>query len=174
MRFHIGLLLVLLALQLQPVHAGIEPTDAARIVDTLLDLERPSDNPLQDYHAWEALYLKYAERAREADADGAAVKIYLLVGLVARQTLDAGLMEAFATDLLPIYERHERTVLEALRQTPVLLEPTCNYLGRYFGFEDRNREYRVVFLERHTDTIREILASDGAEACLRHIGDRPG
>jgi len=165
------------------VLGGIPPGDAALIVDTLLDLKsaarqtsdtgRPAaDNPLRAYQEWSALYEKYAQR----DSGGARfsedrLRVYLLLGWVALEKLDAGTMEAFASDLLTLYEQHPDPVLRALRDAPFLVPSTCRYLNRHFGFEDKNRDKKPAFLAAHTDRIKSALPAEDAERCLEQFAE---
>jgi hypothetical protein len=181
-RLRIAILSSLLALS-PPLPGGIPPGDAALIVDTLLDLKsvaghpsdagsRAADNPLRAYQAWSALYEKYAQRDLEGDhfSEG-RLRIYLLLGWVALEKLDAGTMEAFASDVLPLYEKRPDQVLRALRDAPFLVPSTCRYLNRHFGFEDKKRDIKQYFISANSDKIKNALAAEDAERCLRQFAE---
>ncbi|HRD64802.1 MAG TPA: hypothetical protein PKY50_01475 [Candidatus Competibacter sp.] len=90
---------------------------------------------------------------------------------MAREKLDAATTEAFAGDLVPLYEKHEEPVLAVLRDLPFLVPSTCRYLSRYFGFEDRNREKKPAFLATHADRIERALAPEDGKHCLEHFAE---
>ena len=178
-RFRAVLLSSPLLLLLSPSSpAGIAPNDAALILDTLLDLNsaahqtpdergEPVLNPLRAYQEWAALYEKYAQRDREdAQFSEEDLRIYLLLGWVAREKLDAGTMEAFASDMMILYEKHGDRMLRVLRDAPFLVPSTCRYLSRHFGFEDKNREKKPGFLATNTEKIKNALAAEDAKRCL--------
>lgn len=181
-RLRIAILSSLLALS-PPLLGGIPPGDAALIVDTLLDLKsvagqpseagsRAADNPLRAYQAWSALYEKYAQRDLEGDrfSEG-RLRIYLLLGWVALEKLDAGTMEAFAGDLLTLYEKRPDQVLRALRDAPFLVPSTCRYLNRHFGFEDKNRDKKPAFLAGNSNKIKNALPAEDAKRCLEQFAE---
>lgn len=163
--------------------AGVAPNDAASILDTLLDLENPAYrsinergqstyNALRAYQDWAALYEKYAQRDRDnTQFSQDHLRVYLFLGWVAQEKLDAATTEAFAGDLVPLYEKHEESVLAVLRDLPFLVSSTCRYLNRYFGFEDRNREKKPAFLSARANRIKRALAPEDAERCLAYFAD---
>ena len=165
-----------------PARAGVDPTDAAEIIDTLLELDHPrfrSGNDqrrgydaLAAYKSWNALYEKYAQLRQENEAFREDyLRVYLLLGRIALETTDAATMESFDTDLMSIYERHGEQVLQALKDLPFLIPSTCRYLSRYFGFEGRNRREKPGFLSSNEASIRRILAPDDATRCLRVLAE---
>jgi hypothetical protein len=157
--------------------AGIAPNDAALILDTLLDMENPTYrstnergestyNALQAYQDWAALYWKYAQQDQNTPFREDFLRIYLFLGQVAQEKLDAATTEAFTSDLMPLYEKHGDSVLRVLRDLPFLVPSTCRYLSRYFGFEDKNHEKRPAFLAAHADEIKHALAPEDAKRCM--------
>ncbi|HCK82356.1 MAG TPA: hypothetical protein PK880_06980 [Candidatus Competibacter sp.] len=163
--------------------AGVTQNDAALILDTLLDLENPAHrstneqgkpvyDALRAYQDWAALYQKYAQRDRDsAQFSQDSLRVYLLLGWIAQAKLDAATMEAFAGDLVPLYERNEESVLGVLKDLPFLISSTCRYLDRHFGFEDKNRDKKPVFLAAHADRIKQVLTPKDAESCIRYFED---
>lgn len=174
-------LAVLLVFQGHPATAGIEPDDAAEILNYLLDMQSAAHrridvqgesvyDTLKAYQAWQALYVKYAQ----LDVDPAGfreddLRIYLLIGMVARLKLDAAISEAFTSDLMGIYENHPELTLGILKQLPFLIPSTCRYLNAYFGFEDRNSDRKPQFLKENAERIERALAPADAQRCLGYF-----
>lgn len=79
---------------------------------------------------WAALYEKYAQRNRDgARFSQDSLRVYLFLGWIAQVKLDAATMEAFAGDLVPLYERNEESILHVLKELPFLIPSTCRYLS---------------------------------------------
>ena len=176
MRTAVLALLAGLACACSPSSPARTPSDDELLVSRLLALENPAFeregeyDAFAEYQAWEALYVRSFERARDPKgADEAAVKRFLLVGAIARDRLDAGTTEAFTPDLMQVYETRPDAVLEALRDVPFLVSPTCHSLGAFFGFEDRHVGGKPAFLEAERERIRSGLPADLAEECLEAI-----
>ena len=173
------ILLLSFGLLYQPLaYSDVESQDSAEIVNSLLDLPNSrfyatqkdgsqQYNELKEYKSWGALYDKYAQLSvKPEDFNEEKLKVYLLIGMVAKLRTQAATMEAFNTDLMHIYEKHEQSVLTILNDLPYLIPSTCHYLNRYFGFEDKNLEKKPAFMEKHAPTIKATLHDKKAQSCL--------
>jgi hypothetical protein len=174
-----SILLLFICLSCQSVaYSDVEPQDAAEIVNSLLDLPNSrfyfeqkdgtkSYNELKEYKSWGALYDKYAQLSvKSEDFSEEKLKVYLLLGMVAKLRIQAATMEALNSDLMQLYEKHEKSVLTVLNELPYLIPSTCHYLNRYFGFEDKNLEKKPAFLQKHVPIIKATLHETKAQSCL--------
>ena len=85
------------------VHSGIRHGTGSAAHQTRNERGEPVFNPLRAYQEWAALYEKYAQRDRgDAQFSEEDLRVYLLLGWVAREKLDAGTMEAFASDMMTL------------------------------------------------------------------------
>ncbi len=178
----LSILLLFFCLFYQPVaYSDVESQDAAEIVNSLLNLPNTrfyteqkdgtkQYNELKEYKSWGALYDKYAQLSvKPEEFSEERLKVYLLVAMVAKLRTQAATMEAFNSDLMLIYEKHEKSVLTILNELPYLIPSTCYYLNRYFGFEDKNLEKKPAFLEKHVPTIKATLHDKNAQSCLGYF-----
>ena len=129
-----------------------------------------SYNELKEYKSWGALYDIYAQLSvKDSEFSDDKLRVYLLIGMVAKARTQAATMEAFDSDLMVVYEKHEQAVLSVLNDLPYLIPSTCDYLNRYFGFEDKNLEKKPGFLKKHTDTTNSALHEKNAQTCLMYF-----
>jgi hypothetical protein len=123
---------------------------------------------------WGELYARYREAA--AGGDDAALRVWLLIGQTALARADAGTVEAFSADLMPLYAARPEAVLAALADNGWLVPATCFFLGNWFGHEGRHAEERPAFLVAEAPRIGSALHPAAARACLDQIAApaRPG
>lgn len=147
--------------------------ESARLVRELVALPEPAGvDPLADWKAWEAVY---ARASTPEGPDGhltvAQVKgLSLIVFLVDRQQGRIGAnSEILSTDLVPRFEKDRDAFLAAWKESPWLAPSGCSYLGKHFGFEDRNAEGRAPFLTRHEGPIRAALGPEVGADCVERI-----
>lgn len=148
--------------------AQVDAADAQEIVETLLGLDASRhDSPLAAMHGWGELYGRYRDLA--AAGDETALRVWLLMGDVALARADAATVEAFAGDLLPLYQRRPGAMLSALSDNSWLVSSTCFHLGNGFEHEGRDGEGRAAFLAAEAGRVEAALHPDHARACLAQI-----
>jgi hypothetical protein len=174
-------LVVVTAFGRRDAAAGVEAADAATIVNMLLDLRNPVHrrarggdaaeyDSLAAYKGWEALYGRYSQRNSKGESfDDEHLRVYLLLGMISQLRGDAGMMESFSSDVVPLYESHETAFLRALQDLSFLIPSTCYYLKRYFGFEDKNLDKKPAFLDKHVPAMQRSLSPDQASTCLSQL-----
>lgn len=149
---------------------AIDARDAQEILSVLLDipLQQYQGDPLKASQGWGALYNKYL---RDAQTPGKynALKVYLMLGYIARLKQQASSAEAFNTDVYPLYAKQQDALLATLKQNPYLIDSTCHYLGNYFGAESEHREEKPKFLAFQGRVIEQALGKEGARECLGQI-----
>ena len=169
-----AVLALLLALP-GPAAAEVDAGDAQEIVETLLGLD-PARHaaPLAAMQGWGALYAKYRDAASGGDPQ--ALRVWLLIGQAALAKADAGTVEAFSAELMPVYAAQPEAVLSALADNGWLVPSACFYLGNWFGHEDRNADDLPAFLAAEAPRIAASLHPGAAGACLDQIvaPARPG
>jgi len=124
-------------------------------------------NSLQEYKDWEKLYIKYSQlnmhnnKLTEAD-----IKYLLFIGFVAKTNSDASISEALSSDLVPIFNTNKTGILNVLSDLNFLIPSTCHYLNNYFGFEGKNGDLKMPFIEENKETILKVLGTNEGERCL--------
>jgi hypothetical protein len=154
--------------------AQVDAGDAQEIVEALLGFDASRHaSPLEAMQGWGELYARYRDAA--AGGDDAALRVWLLVGHAALVTADAAMMEAFASDMMPVYRGRPEAVLAAMAAAGWLVPSACFHLGSWFEHEERGGEGRAAFLAAETTRIEAALHADRARACLAQIEapDRP-
>ncbi len=166
-----GLRTALLALSLATpglASAEVDAGDAQEIVETLLGLDPARyATPLAAMQGWGELYAEYRDAA--AAGDPQALRVWLLIGQVALAKADAATVEAFSTDLMPVYTAQPDAVLAALAANGWLVPSACFYLGNWFGHDGRHGEERPAFLAADAPRIAAALHPSAARACLGQI-----
>jgi hypothetical protein len=155
--------------------AKVDAGDAQEIVETLLGLPVTRyETDLAAMQGWGALYAKYRDAA--AGGDPAALRVWLLMGQAALAKADAGVVEAFSADLMPLYAEQPDAVLAALAENGWLASPACFFLGNWFGHEGRHRQDQPAFLAAEAPRILATLHPEAARACIGQIvaPARPG
>ncbi len=143
--------------------------DAQFFVNAMLDIKDPqflskdSDgieriDELKVEQKWGDLYNKYEKSAEAGDETG--FRYFLFIGFLAYSQHNAELMEAFSSDLMPIYEKDAAKFLEALNELPFLIQSSGYYLDNYFGFEDKNADKKPEFLKNNKPLINDILGPE--------------
>lgn len=127
---------------------------------------KPFYDELQAYKYREKTYLDLFQKSKRESAAGEDIKRFLFLGHAARVRNDAGIIEAFNSDLMSVYRTNRTEVLSALKQIPGLQASSCYYLGRYFGFEDRNVGGLDSFLESNGPVLKDILGPDSSQRCI--------
>lgn len=164
-------------LLVRPASAGVDPADAAEILDNLLRLPQPAyvtadgqgQDELKSYQGWSALYGRYFQRASADEVTPTDLKVFLLLGKIAGESTDAAMMQSFTVDLMAVYEKHRQPMLGVLKELSFLIPSTCHYLGRYFGFEDKHVDDKPAFLQANRSVMEKALPGANAAACLRRI-----
>ncbi len=147
---------------------GVDPADAAEMVETLVGLEPARyDSTLAAMHGRAALYSRY--RAAATAGDQVGMRVYLLLAFVAVARVDAATMESFSSDVLPLYRAQADTLLAALRANPWLTDTICYFLGHGFEFEGRDPADRPAFIGAESDRIRSALHKRHAARCFDQI-----
>jgi hypothetical protein len=153
-----------------------DPPDSRLLVDTLLGIETAayfangSYDGLRALKAWQALYERAAAGARQQpDPGNERLKMFLLVGFVAQAQHMAATAESFIPDLMDVYQLRRDDVLAALADSPVLTPATCHYLGRFFGFEDKNAGGKAAFLANERPALEGRLTPADAASCIEEI-----
>jgi hypothetical protein len=157
--------------------ASVPESDDAYLVHYFLDIKderfystgpdgKPFYDELQAYKHREKTYLDLLERSKKRPADIEDVKRYLFLGYAAQSRNDGGMMEAFNSDLMAVFAANTKEVLSALTQIPSLQPSSCYYLGRYFGFEDRNTGGLDPFLERNRQALADALGAEKTGRCI--------
>ncbi len=143
--------------------------DAQFFVNAMLDIKDPqflstdsegveSIDELKVQEKWGDLYNKYKNSADAGDETG--YKYFLFIGFLAYSQHNAELMEAYSSDLMPIYEKDAGKFLETLNELPFLIQSSGYYLDNYFGFEDKNAEKKPEFLKNNKPLINDILGPE--------------
>jgi hypothetical protein len=171
----LGTVVLIAGCQTRAPSAG-EPPDSRLLVDTLLGIETPafvangSYDGLRAVQAWHELYARAAAGARQQpDPGNERLKTFLLVGFIAHAQHMAATAESFIPDLMGVYQLRREDVLTALVDSPVLTPTTCHYLGRFFGFEDRNAGGKAMFLTSERPALERRLPPRDAAACIDEI-----
>lgn len=141
-----------------------------RFYSTGQDGERFYDE-LQAYKHRERTYFDLLGRSRKEGAVSDDVRRFIFLGHAAKSRNDAGLMEAFNSDFMSVFGANSETVLATLKQIPALQPSSCYYLGRYFGFEDRNIGGLELFLEKYRKPLDDALGTDRGRGCVDTMKD---
>jgi hypothetical protein len=148
--------------------AEVDAGDAQEIVETLLGIDPARHaTPLAAMQGWGELYARYRDAAAAGDAQ--ALRVWLLIGQVALARADAGSVEAFSADLMPVYAAGPDAVLAALSENGWLVPSTCFYLGNWFGHEGRHAGDRPAFLAAEAPRIAAALHPRDARGCIGQI-----
>ena len=137
------------------------------IVAQQLNRKLPGSNELEQWKKWESLLLECREEVDVADPD--TLQNFLFLGYVAKETNAAASKEYMIGELYPLYKANSESFLKALKQSPLLTEASCYYLGRYFGFEDRKTITKAEFLKEHAGVIYGGLPPGQAQTCLHAL-----
>ena len=149
--------------------AQVDAADAQEIVETLLGLPvTRHDSDLAAMQGWGTLYAKYHDAAVRGD-DPAALRVWLLMGQAALAKADAGTVEAFSADVMPLYAERPDAVLAALAENGWLVPAACFFLGNWFGHEGRHGKDRPAFLATEAPRILAALHPEAARACIGQI-----
>ncbi len=139
-----------------------DPADAVEMIELMLGrVPSRHDTPLAAMHGLADLYGRSHEQAQSGSAG-----LWLLLGDIALRSVDAGLTQSYAADVLPLYREQPDTILSVLSDAPWLATSTCHHLSAYFGSEDRPEDDRAPFVEAEASRITKALPEPVAAACL--------
>lgn len=122
---------------------------------------------LTQWKKWESLLLECREAVDLSKPD--TLRDFLFLGYVARETNAAATREYMIGELYPIYKSAPETLLSVLKQAPAFTESSCYYLGRYFGFEDRETITKAAFLKDNAGRFYASLSPEQAQRCLNAL-----
>ena len=130
----------------------------------------PFYNSLMEYKEWESLYIKYSKYgSSDKNLTEVEVKKLLFIAYIARLNSDAAISQSFSSDLVPIFNQNRPTVLKVISELKFLMPSACYFLGKYFGFEDKNLDKKEDFLQRNSPVLIKALGENEGEACLKSI-----
>lgn len=138
-------------------------------LDYYLNIKDKSKSELAAYKETEESYIKLKSAVIKNDASSSSVKYFLFIGYAAYQRNDAATIESLNEDMMLVYLNNEASVLSSLRELPEFVNPTCRYLGKYFGFEDKHKGESPEFIATHLPQLESILGKDRAESCVAEI-----
>ncbi|MBO6884506.1 MAG: hypothetical protein JJ869_13135 [Marivita sp.] len=162
----IGLLMSPASAQEAPLQP--DPADAVEMIELMLGrVPSRHGTPLAAMHGLADLYGRSLDQAKTGVSG--ALGLWILLGDVTWRTADAGLMQSYAADMLPLYRLQPEAFLAALSDAPWLAASACHYLSAYFGSEDRAEEGRAPFLENESARISNVLPKPVAETCLETL-----
>ena len=131
---------------------------------------KPFYDSLAQYKEWEALYIKYSKyNSNDKTLTDVEMKKLLFIGYISRLNSDAAISQAFSSDLVPIFNQNKSTILRIISDLRFLMPSTCYFLGKYFGFEDKNLEKKQPFLKMNSPLITKFLGEEAGEECLEFI-----
>lgn len=146
----------------------LSAADASLLIEHTLGIQSRADtDPLASMQDWNALYVKYRDRAYIGE--DYAIRVLLLFAFTAVTKVDAAISEALSSDLMPLFTKHPALVMQALADNPWLVPSTCYFLGKSFDFEGRGGKGRASFLSQQRATFLAALPPDCAERCLRQL-----
>ena len=137
--------------------------------DFLLNIKNQDQDELSALKNREKFYLDLREKASAKNADIVAIKQFLFVGFSAYNRNAASTMEALNTDMMLMYNNNSSRMLEALKELPFLIDSSCHYLGKYFGFEDKHINELPQFLSANKNDINHTLGDQLGQQCLNAI-----
>ncbi len=174
--------LVLFIVVLESACASKSTTiDSDVMIDRLLHIDNekflfktseggPFYNSLMEYREWESLYIKYSKYdSDDKTLTEVEMKKLLFIGYISRLNSDASISQSFSSDLVPIFNQNQSTILKVISDLKFLMPSTCYFLGNYFGFEDKNLEKKEGFLQINSPFIVKFLGEIDGEACLESI-----
>lgn len=139
-----------------------DPADALEMIELMLGrVPTRHDSPLAVMHGLADLYGRSLDQAKMGDPG-----LWVLLGDVVLRTTDAGLMQSYAADMLPLYRQQPEAFLAALSDAPWLAPSACHHLSAYFGSEDRPEKDRATFLKNEAARISDVLPKPVAGVCL--------
>lgn len=141
----------------------------AEYLDYYLNIKDKSKSELAAYKETEESYIKLKSAAIKNDASISTIKYFLFIGYAAFQRNDAATIESLNEDMMLVYLNNETSFLSSLKDLPEFVSPTCRYLGKYFGFEDKHKGGSPVFVATHRPKIESILGKVHADSCVSEI-----
>ena len=129
----------------------------------------PGQSELAQWKKWESLLLECREAVDLSKPD--TLQDLLFLGYVARETNAAATKEYMIGELYPIYQSAPDALLSVLKQAPAFTESSCYYLGRYFGFEDRETMTKAAFLKDNAGRFYASLSPEQAQRCLNALAN---
>ena len=97
------------------------------------------------------------------------LKIIMFFSFYAEEKNSAAFLEYLASDLVPIYNNNRREFLEILKELPFLIEPNCDRLNAYFGFEGKNADKKPLFITGNRELFESHLNKDEYSLCMRQF-----
>jgi hypothetical protein len=163
--------LVGLCLSVSPVTSQQVPpdeSDAVELIEMMLG-RVPSryQTPLAAMHGSTELYTRTHDQARAKEPG--ALGVWILFGDLALRSVDAGLSQSYAADMLPLYRQQPEDFLAVLSAAPWLAPSACHHLSAHFGSEDRPESGRLPFLTSEKDRFASALPTPTAAACLNAL-----
>ncbi len=127
---------------------------------------------LAHFKALEKIYKKNAEPEKgRTTLNDQQLKTLLFMAFYAKHKNSGAFQGYLATDLMPIYKKQSEQLLSILASNGYLVEPTCERLNRYFGFEGMNAEKKAPFLKKNTIQIHEALGEEYGSLCLTQFSN---
>jgi len=139
----------------------------------LLDLDQrelfePGEySALAEMEARSELYLALRSKSTaDSTEDRRHLKLFLLMGWIARAKNDFALVESFNTDFMALFEARPDDTLKVMAAEDFMLGDMCSYLAKFFFFEDRDPTGRVPWIDRHRVRMNSILGPERAQQCV--------
>lgn len=162
-------LLVFMAFSCRSSNEGPITNSMNAHLGLLLGIESEKADPLSEFKAQEKVYKELRKKLSQEEVSLSDMKYFLFIGFVASEKNAAATQQALASDLIPIYENAPLTFLRAIKDASFLTKSACYYLGRHFGFEDKNTEKFKPFIRANETLIRDSLDSSQGDLCITQI-----
>lgn len=102
----------------------------------------------------------------DTSADKRDLKTFLLMGWIARLKNQFGMVEAFNTDFMRLFEARPDETLHALAEEDFLAPEMCTYLAKFYFFENTDPDKRMRWMGAQRSRIETILGAERAKRCL--------
>lgn len=100
------------------------------------------------------------------------LKIIMFYSFYSYEKKSAAFLEYLASDLMPIYEGNKDVFLDVLKEHPFLIEPNCNRLNAFFGFEGKNGDKKLSFVKNNSVIFRQRLNGGQYQLCMNSFDDK--
>lgn len=134
---------------------------------TYIDAEgKTQKDKLKAFQQLEKIYIRYVEDPESKEYTQEQLKIIMFFAFYASEVNSGAFREYLAADLNPIYSANTPLFLEIMAEQSFLIEPVCDRLNAFFGFEGKNASSKADFLENNTVLFKEYFSKNQTEACL--------